>query len=401
MKPIEYFLAIRFIQSRRDVFFSLTSILSVLSVALSITVLIVILSITSGFQIELKQRLIGAGSHIQVEKIGGITDWVNDLDRVLAQPSVKNVSPYITNQGFVDINGNLQFVSFTGIDYKRDSSTTKLSELLVTGNFSLAANEILIGSELSERFNISVGDVVTLFLPQFKSRHEVKIVGVFKTGIFYMDIASIYLDLDSASTFFKTNDRISGFRISITDGSNVEAVGSQLSDTLGGVYSVSTWMNQNESLVEALKVEQRIMLMVVFTLILISSFTITSSMIIKVISKIRDVGIVSSLGLSPLSISMIFVIQGLIIGLIGTILGFVLGSIASININEISYLLESVLNFELIPDSVYYSSSIPVNLEPQHYILSAGISVSLSLLASLLPAYRASKLSVVEALRHD
>jgi lipoprotein-releasing system permease protein len=401
MKPVELFLSLRFIRSKRDVFFSLTSFLSIASVALSISVLLVILSITSGFQIELRERLIGAGAHINIEKIGGITNLEKDRRIIRANSEVISASPYIGSQGFLDINGDLQFVSFTGITAQLDKETTNLSKRITSGTFNANGNKIIIGSELAERFNLKVGDPVSIFLPQHRSKHPVHVSGIFNTGIFYLDLGAVFLNLDEAQKFFKTNDRISGFRLKIRNEANTELIAAQLSDSLGPLYSVSTWQNQNESLVNALKVEQRIMLMVVFSLVLISSFTITSSMIIKVISKIKDIGILSSLGVSPSSIRAIFVIQGLIIGAVGTIIGFILGSLASVKINSISYILESILSFELIPDSVYYSSTIPVNLEIEHFLLASAVSMSLSFLASLLPAYKASKLSIVESIRYE
>lgn len=402
MQYLEVFLALKFLRSKNDRFFSFTSLISILSITLSISILIVILSITDGFQRELQNKIIGAGAHIQAERLGGLKNWEEDFSRLAQDPSVLAASPFISNQGFLDINGDLQYVGFTGIDPNLERPVSRLENLITSGNLSsLHDNQIIIGQELANRYGLKIGYPLFIFLPQFKERKKFEVAGIFYSGIYYLDLSQTYLSLNTASTLFKTNERISGFRIKIRNEDAVNTVTAQLSDKLGGLYTVQNWRDQNTSLVEALQVERRIMLIIVFSLVLISCFTIASSLMIKVITKFKDIGILRSLGLPKSSIRRIFLIQGMIIGIIGCSLGFGLGSLAAININEISHLLDTLFHFQLIPDNVYYMSSIPVSIKPEHFVFSGLLSILFAFIASFFPAWRASRLEIIEVIRND
>jgi lipoprotein-releasing system permease protein len=399
---VERFLARRHLQSRRsEAFISFVTALSIAGIALALCALVVVMAVMEGFGQEFKARIIGLGAQLQIEKFSGLRSDDQISQVIAAQDQVLAVAPFLRGQT-LHVQGN-QFtaLSVLGLDLAQERQTTQLASYLISPNITLRAGQIIIGQELANYLGYQPGDKIRLLSPQTRQSQTFTITGLFYTGMFNYDFNYVLLNLEEAGNLLNCPGRIHGLKIKLRPHAKLDHVKTSLQDQLGFLYQVHTWQDLNRSLVGALKVEKKIMFIILSLLIIVACFNIAATLIMSVMEKTKEVGILNALGFSPQRIRRLFLVEGLMIGSIGTALGISLGLLLTLNLNALVNFLEQVAQITLFPQDIYYLEKIPVHLSFKYLISLVGYSMVLSILAAFYPAWRASRLDPVEAIRYE
>ncbi|MCK5306084.1 MAG: ABC transporter permease [Candidatus Omnitrophica bacterium] len=386
--------ALRYLRSgHKSKFISAVTIFSVLGVAVGVMALIIVLAVMSGFDNDLREKIVGVNPQVYVQAAEGITfpyeviKEIKDIEHVVA------ASPFIEGQALLFKNKYAQGVMMRGINSQLEPEVTRLREYLIAGYLPEAENSILVGKELARTFNLGVGSIITVVSPVKEKKYKFTVCGIFNTGMYDYDASWTYISLSDAGTFFDTDGAVSAVGVKIDDLFKAEEVKKDILKKLGYSYWVRTWMEVNRSFFSSLKLEKTVMFIIVALIVMVASFNIISTLIMMVMEKTKDIGILKSLGASRISIALIFTFCGVIIGTLGTVVGAGSGFLAC-------HLLEKY-EFIKLPADIYYVSTLPVQIQWNDSILIAVSAVALSFLATLYPAYQAAGLNPVEALRYE
>jgi lipoprotein-releasing system permease protein len=415
--PFELFIGLRYLKAKRkSTFISLITLISVAGVALGVMALIIVLAVMTGFEEDLKDKILGTNAHIVVlSGAGPMHDYQKLMKRLQATDGVVAATPFIYNQVMLSSGRNVSGVVLRGIDVASDARVTNLHKSMVEG--SLPALEdtsaknpgLVVGKELAKNLGLLVGDTVDVISPMGnitpfgmmpKLRHF-RVAGIFNTGMFEYDSTLAYVSLAEAQNFLALGDAVTGIQLKVRDVYHTGTLAQTINRELGSPFHARDWMQMNKNILFALKTEKSVMFIILTLIVLVAAFGIASTLFMVVMEKTRDIAILKSMGATSPSIMRIFVFEGVIIGVFGTVVGVLSGLLVALNLEPIVSLVQKVTGFELFSKDIYYLDHFPSQVIPSDVILISITAVLISLAATLYPAWAASRLSPAEALRYE
>ena len=412
--PYELLLGLRYTRAkRRNGFISFISLSSMIGIALGVTALITVLSIMNGFQQELRDRILGMTAHLTLtENNERLQDWQTLYTSVKLNPDVLGAAPNIMEQGMLTRGEKVKGVAVRGVLPEFENQVADIDSKMLSGQLAdlkPKAYSMILGSELASSLGVSVGDKITLIAPQGSFSpvgivpriKRFTVVGIFNAGMHEYDSALAIIHIEDAQKVFKYKDSVGALQLKIEDLFDVFRVRSDLSSQLSQPLYVRDWTQQHANFFKAIDMEKRMMFIVLALIIMVAAFNIVSTMVMVVTDKQGDIAVLRTLGATPLAIQTIFMIQGLVIGLTGALLGLLGGVTLAWNIDVIIPFIENLLGFKFFPADVYYISSIPSKLVWEDVWYVTILAFFLTLLATLYPAWKASKVQPAEALRYE
>lgn len=397
--PYEFFIGIRYLLAKkREKFIPIITLFSIAGIAVGVITLITTLAVMGGFERDLKEKILGMNAHMFITESGG-TEFKNYpaiLEKIKEIDSqIIGVAPLITTQAILTSEYGNAGIILKGIETEFEPSVSKLKEYTKQGSFEISGSEIILGKELAKKLGVIVNDEVILFISQGLIPNQVRLVikGIFESGMYEYDDNFAYISLKKAQDLLGLKNAVTAITVQINDIYHISKIASKIRDTLGFPYWVRTWEEMNKSLFSALKLEKTVMFIILSLIILVAGFNIASSLIMRVMEKTKEIGILKTMGATSLSIQAIFLLEGAIIGIVGTIIGF-LGGIG---------LCEALAKYQFInlPGDIYYISFIPVNLRWSDVGIISLAAIILSLISAIYPARYAASLNPIEALRYE
>lgn len=424
--PFELFLAIRYLRPKRT-FVSVITLISIVGVMLGVAVLIIVISVMTGFDRELRNKILGFSPHIRVRTNAPLTNHVALADRMSAVPGVRAVTPYVVGPVLASTlpdQGGSEIVApdIRGIDPEVEGKISMLPSSMVEGDFDVRGNGLLVGVDFARELGLRVGDPLALYSirdlrkmneswKRNREQHELtelytptqyEIRGIFDVGHFEFNYRVIICSLGNAQDLYGLGDEAQGMAVMLLDPAHAKEVRAELRALLGPGYFISTWEDENSGILDALLVEKNVMLYLLFFIIIVAAFGITSALITFVVQKTREIGVLKALGASAGQILWVFLCQSLFVGIIGVLAGFGLGMLAVYYRNDFLFFLRRVTGFELFPARIYNFSELPALIDFGDIALICGGSlITCVLVGGLFPAWNASRLRPVEALRHE
>ena len=414
--PFELFVGWRYTRAKRkNHFTSFISITSMVGIALGVAVLIIVLSVMNGFGTELRNRILGVASHMQVMGINSpLSDWQNVVAQAKTVPQVKAAAPYVMGQGMLSFGQYAQGAIVRGIVPAQEVQVAELGNKMKVGQLdNLRAGEfgIVLGIDLARYLGAELGDKVMLMTPNGQATpagmvprmKQFKLVGVFEMDMKEYDGNLALVHIEDAAKLYRMGDDVSGVRLKLDDPFHASEVSPLLSLALSGQqnYYISDWVDENPNFFAALKMEKRVMFIIMALVVAVAAFNIVSTLIMAVTDKRADIAIMRTLGASPSSIMQIFVVQGALIGVIGTLAGVVLGVLIALNIDVIVPFIEHLFGIQFLDKYVYMITSVPSQLLWSDVLVIMLTSFALSLLATLYPSWKAARMKPAEALRYE
>jgi len=390
----EFWISFRYLVSRRrERFISIISFISIMGVAVGVTALIVVLAVMSGFDNDLREKIVGMNSHIIIEKEGGIADYNELADTINQMPHVIASSPFVSGQALIRQKDQVTGVIFRGIDPERESQVTNIEKYLVVGTLELKEDTALIGKELAWRLNLAIGDEISMISAATTKPKPFKVVGIFNSGMFDYDMNLVFTSLESAQQFYGVPGLAGGIGVKVVDAYKADQIRDEIQAALGFGYWARSWSDLNKNLFNALKLEKVTMFIILALIVVVACFNIISTLIMMVMEKTKDIGILKSIGVTNSRIRNIFMLNGFFIGFLGTVLGAAGGF-------TLCYLLKTY-EFVKLPMDIYYVDRLPVNLNIMDAATVVVAAIAISLLSTLYPAWQAARMQPVEALRYE
>ena len=414
MQPFELFVGLRYTRAkRRNNFISFISFISILGIALGIAALITVMSVMNGFEKEIRARILGVAAHIQIsgaEK--GLADWTAVAAEAKKNPEVLGAAPYVSAQGLLSTGAAVRGVFVRGVIPEQEDQVADIGKHMIAGRFEdLKPGEfgIVLGVNLAQALRAEVGDRVTLIAPQGQVTpaglvprlKQFKVVGIFKVDHNEFDSALAMARLEDAQLLYRLGESVSGVRLKTRNIYEAPRVGRELAKTLKGDVYISDWTQQNVNYFRAIQIEKRMMFIILTLIILVAAINVVSTLVMVVTEKHPDIAILRTLGAAPASVMKIFVVQGAVIGIVGTVLGVLLGLFLAFNIDWLVPLVERTFGFQILSKEVYYISELPSDVHWVDVAMVAVMSLVLAFLATLYPSWRASRVNPAEALRYE
>ena len=387
--------------------------ISMLGIALGVMALIVVLSVMNGFENELRGRILGMVSHVTVSSFRGpLQDWHELRDETLAHPQVVGAAPYTEAEAMMSNGASVSGALIRGIDPEYEKEVSRIHDNMVFGSLDdLVPGEyaIVLGSGLANSLDVVPGDRVTMITPQataspmgFLPRlRRFRVVGIFEIGVYEYDRSSALIHSQDASKLFRLDGGVTGLRLRLDDLDLAPQVRQQLKQTVGLQYWVSDWTLRHSNYFKAVRTEKTVMFVILSLIVAVAAFNIVSTLVMVVTDKQSDIAILRTLGMSPTSIMWVFMVQGTLIGLVGMLLGLVGGVAMASHIDTIVPALEQFFQTQFLPRGVYPITELPSDMEQSDVIRISVLSFSVSVLATLYPALRASRTRPAEALRYE
>lgn len=419
----ELFVSLRHLKAKRaQKFISLNTWISVGGVALGVMALIVVIAVMSGFGKDLRDKILGTNSHVVVTNIAqtGMADYEAIIKTILQAEGVNAAAPFILNQVMLTFGSNSSGVVVRGVDPEREAGVSDLEKNLIQGNLEMlevakAASGksrragIILGKELAHRLRVQRGDTVSMISPASRVTPmglvpKIKlfqVVGFFESGMFEYDSNLAFISIHAAQKFFSMKGKVSGIEIQVKDIEKADQVAKEIQDNLGFPYYARDWMRMNKNLFSALRLEKIVMFIILILIILVAAFNIVSTLFMVVMEKSKEIAILKSMGATRTSIMKIFSFQGLIIGVTGTVIGCIGGFSIVPNLNEIVGFIENLFGITAFPSDVYYLDKLPSEIQYFDSFIIVIFSILICFLASLYPAWRASRMDPVEGLRYE
>ena len=395
----------------RNGFISLVSIVSVLGMGLGVASLIVVLSVMNGFSAELRDRILGAVPHGFIQMADGtMRDWRLHRDRVLAEPGIKAATPYIKTNALLKNEYSSRGIQITAIDPELEKSVSAVSTVMISGSYEALSKQkfgVVLGSILAQSLGVSSGDKVTLLVPRLRitpagvspRSKRFTVVGIYELGA-QLDGRQAFISLDSGQALMAMGDDVEGLRLAVDDLYKAPEILSAIAGQAKGIYRYRDWSETQGSLFQAVKMEKRLVALLLFSVVIVAAFNIVSTLTMAVAEKRGDIAVLRTMGASKLTIALIFLLQGLFLSVLGIVLGLCLGVFVALNVTEIISSLELLLGFQVFDPNIYFISAIPSELRAEDVIITAFAGLLLSLLAAFYPAYRASRVAPAEVLRY-
>ncbi len=408
----ERMVAFRYLRARRaEGFVSVIAIFSLLGIALGVATLIIVMSVMNGFRAELVGRILGLNGHLAVYGEGQrLSDFEAAAERVRQVPGVVSATPLIEGQVMATADGGASGALVRGIRPEDISERKLIASHIVAGSLAeFGDDNIAVGERLARRLGVGVGGRITLISPEgtdtaFGTMPRLKtyrVAALFNVGFYEYDNSFIYVPLNSAQIFFRMPEAVSDLEVFVENPDRVQAVGRNIAAALGGRVRIVDWQQANSTLVNAVDIERNVMFLILALIILVASFNIISGMIMLVKDKGRDIAILRTMGASRGMILRIFMLSGASIGIVGTLAGFALGVLFTVNIEAIRQFLQDLLQVKLFAAEIYFFTRIPAQIEPDEVAVIVLMALALSFLATLYPSWRAARLDPVEGLRYE
>ncbi|WP_077531468.1 lipoprotein-releasing ABC transporter permease subunit [Vreelandella utahensis] len=411
-RPLSVFIGLRYTAAkRRNHFISFISLVSMLGLILGVMVLITVLSVMNGFDRELRERILGMVPHAVVQSPEGMEDW-RDVARVAeSNPKVTGVAPFSRAEGMLTGRGEVQGALINGVDPEHEPDVSIIQKHMTHGSLSnLKADEfgIILGEALARRLGIRMGDRVTVVLPEasvspagvLPRMKRFTLVGTFSVGA-ELDSTYTLIHYRDAGKLLRLGDRAQGVRIQVEELFQAPMVANRIAQSLPGAYRTMNWTQTHGNLFQAIQMEKTMIGLLLMFIVAVAAFNIVSALVMVVTDKKADIAILRTMGMTPAGIMAVFVIQGGVIGVGGTLIGTGLGVLLALNISSVIEWVESVLSMQFLSADVYFISYLPSELQLNDVLIVGGAGLAMSLLATIYPAWRASRVQPAEALRYE
>ncbi|MEW6444888.1 MAG: lipoprotein-releasing ABC transporter permease subunit [Pseudomonadota bacterium] len=413
-RPYELFIGLRYTRAkRRNHFISFISLTSILGIAVGVTALITVLSVMNGFEKELRERILGMASHLTITGPGErLEDWRSLLGRVEGRGGVVAAAPYTQSEAMLSLPTAVSGAIVRGIDPALEAGVTDVGEHMKSGRLDdLKPGQygIVLGQELADALGVGVGDSVMLITSNIAvtpvgallRERRFTVIGMFEVGMYEFDRSSAFIHIEDAQKLFRLDRAVNGLRLKLDDMFQAPRLNRELAAELGAEYWISDWTRRHANFFRAVKTERTAMFVILALIVAVAAFNIVSTLVMVVTDKQADIAILRTLGASPGSVMMVFMVQGTLIGVVGTALGLAGGMGLAFNIDTIVPWLEHTFGIQFLPADVYYISELPSEVKLGDVTRIAGLSFGLSVLATLYPAWRAARTQPVEALRYE
>lgn len=414
-RPVALFIGLRYTRAkRRNHFISFISITSMLGIALGVTALITVLSVMNGFDEEIRHRLFSMAPQIRVTTITGTTPQWEELNTQLQKfPDVVGTAPYVNSQAMISYAGQVRPAIVDGILPNEEAKVSKIAGKFVQGSLDALRPGhfgIVIGQELADNLGVSLGDKLTVVTPQasvslagviprFK---RFTLVGIFKVGTgFGFDTGLAFIHLQDAQKLFQLDDEVSGVRVQLKNLYQAPKISNMMAKQLPPEYQVTDWTQEYGDLFQAIKLEKNMMFIILLLIIAVAAFNLVSTLVMVVTDKKSDIAILRTLGATPRTILATFMVQGTIVGFVGTLFGFIFGVLLALNITALVAAAENYLGIQLLASNMYYVNYLPSKIDWNDVANICGAALVMSLLATIYPAWRASRTQPAEALRYE
>jgi len=412
-KPIPVAIGLRYLRAkRRNGFISFISFASIVGIALGVAALITTLAVMSGFQREIRDRMLQMTAHATVSGFGEpLQDWPHAVDVATKDPRVAGAAPYVEKEALLSGARN-QPAIVRGVLPDEEGRVSVLAAKMVEGKLTDLAPgsfNIVLGRELSLWLGVNVGDSVVVTTSDFRSTpmgavpqlKRFTVSGIFEAGYNEFDKGMAVVNMRDLQRVLRMGEGATGVRLKLHDMDRASEVARDLALSLGGAYRVSDWASENANMYRALRMEKTIMAILLSLIILMGAFTLVNSQVMLVTDKQADIAILRTLGLSPRGVMQVFVVQGLMIGVIGTVVGVISGVLLTLNLEHILNLIEKISGVVLLSPDVYYITGLPTDLQGEDVAVIAAVALVMAFLATIYPALRASHTAPAEALRYE
>lgn len=412
-KPVPVAIGLRYLRAkRRNGFISFISLASILGIALGVTALITTLAVMSGFQKEIRDRMLGMAAHATVSGYGEpLQDWRRAIEVATADARVVGAAPYIEKEALIS-GANNQPAMLRAVDPAQEGKVSELPGKMVQGRIADLAPgsfNIVLGKELAIWLGVGVGDDVIVTLAEFRSTpvggvqtmKRFRVSGIFEAGYNEFDKGLAVVNLSDLQRVLRMGDGVTGVRLKLHDMDRAFEVARDLALTLKGPYRVSDWTQDNANLFRALKMEKTVMAILLSLIVAMGAFNLVSSQVMLVTDKQADIAILRTLGLTPGGVMKVFMVQGSLIGIIGTVAGVIGGIVLTLNLERILEAIEAVFHVTLLPEDVYYITGLPTDMQVSDVVVITISALVMSFLATLYPAWRAARTQPAEALRYE
>jgi len=410
--PYEAFIGLRYLRAkRRNRTISFNTLISIIGVTIGVAALIATLGIMTGFKEDLQAKILGTNSHIIVTTRTGesIKDYATLTDKVAAVPEVVAATPFIFKQVLLTSESGSHGVVLRGIDVRREPTVTEIAKTLRAGRLEeldqppgappLLLPGIIIGKELALRLGVFMGDRLNVVSPVgpisalglIPKVRSYRVVGVFESGMYEYDSSLVYVSIKQAQEFFNMGDTVTGIEVKVADIFAADRIAQAIEHTIGFPYWARDWMKLNKNLFSALKLEKFMMFILLVLVVIVASFNIVSTLTMIVVEKHREIAILKAMGATGQAVTRIFMLNGLVIGIVGTVIGIPLGY----------SFCWAIQTFYTLPGDVYYLSRIPVNIKIVDVVTVAVSAITITFLATLHPCRQAARLDPAEALRYE
>ncbi len=399
-------------RSGRNGFISFISLISMAGIGLGVAAMIVVISVMNGFQKEVRDRMLSVLAHVEVfDASGALPDWRSTALEVQKNPSVVGTAPYVDGQAMIIREDVMRGVIIRGILPEEESKVSDVASKIKYGKWTdLKPGEfnIVLGSALANSLRVRIGEKITLAAPEGQMTpagvvprlKAFNVVGIFEAGHYEYDSGMAFMQIEDAQKFFRLNSP-SGLRLRVKEMLKAPQVALELSRTLSGDLLIRDWSQQNKVYFAAVKAEKTMMFIILTLIIAVAAFNLVSTLVMTVTDKQADIAILRTLGAAPSSIMKIFVIQGCIVGCLGTLSGVGLGLLISLNIDVIVPFIESILGIQLLSKEVYVISKLPSDVQLFDVVTIGSVALILAMLATIYPSWRASRVKPAEALRYE
>jgi len=410
----EFWIGSRYVRSRsKNSFVSLISAISMLGIAIAVSVLIIVLSVVNGFERELKDRLLAMSSHAAIEGVEGqLENWDELREFASKDPRVVAAAPYINGQALMVFGEQLSGAELRGIDPQQESEVSGISDLMTAGELStLAPGEfnIVLGVELAEHLGVSIGDKVSVTLPigmvtpagVWPRMKRFSVSGLYRVGMYEFDRRLALINLGDAQKLYRRHDSVTGVRLAVGDIFEAPQIVRDIAVDYGQYVLISDWTRRNVNFFRSIQITKSILFVILLLVVAVAAFNIVSTLVMVVKDKQSDIAILRTIGARRGSIVRIFMTQGSVIGVVGTLAGVALGVLLATNLENIVGFLESVFGIKFLAADVYFISDLPSELRIKDVLRIASIALALALISTLYPAWMAARTAPAEALRYE
>jgi len=423
--PFELMLALRYLRPKRT-YVSVITLISVLGVTLGVAVLIIVISVMSGFDRQLRDKILGFNTHLKVFAHNQtMRDYALVMNVVASNKNVKGVSPFVMGQVLVETEPDTGFTNeqslvgapwVRGIDPATESRVSVLPSSVVEGKFDVSGHGLLVGTEFARMLHLHVGDRLAIYSPRELAKmkknrgkeneeailaEDYEVRGIFDVGYYEYNASVIVTSLENAQEMYDLDDSVHGLLVMLNDPYRAAPVRAELEQALGHDYRISIWTEENSAILSALAVEKNMMFYLLFFIMIVAALCIMSALITFVVQKTREIGMLKAVGATNAQVAALFLGQSAIVGTIGVIAGFGLGMLAVSYRNDFLHFMRRMTGWELFPASIYEFSELPAVIMPRDIALICGSALLICLLAGVLPAWNASRLQPVDALRYE
>jgi lipoprotein-releasing system permease protein len=398
---------------RRNHFIGVISGISMAGIALGVAALIVVLSVMNGFQQELRTRILSVVSHVQIFGADGrLPHWKDVAAAAVTDPRVLAAAPFVNAQGMFVRGSNVRGAVVRGILPDRELQVSDLGSHMRSGSLEAlqpGAFRVVLGADLARALGALPGDKVTLIAPQglvtpagvIPRLKQFTVAGLFEVGMYEYDSGLALINLEDAQKLYQMDSEVSGLRLKLDDLFAARSVAREMTRGLGAAIFAVDWTRSHANFFRAVAIEKRMMFIILTLIVAVAAFNIVSTLVMLVTDKNADIAILRTLGALPGSIMKIFMVQGAMIGVIGTLAGVLLGVLLALNVDTVVPALEHVLGFKFLAKDVYYISELPSDVQARDVLTIGGVSLLLSFVATLYPSWRASRVNPAEALRYE